>query len=124
MANIDEKLLEALALEEEAARRSKWYIEECNNRKNIPNGWISLTDEMQRSIIKKYFTDEFDIEMALRKLRGAHHIFPENKIFKERMQVKYNRACLGTLKMGDVVPEFIQPMLTKGVNMFVGSSMT
>jgi hypothetical protein len=121
-------ILEKMVHEEEEMRRSEWYIDECNRRKNIPNGWIALTDEGQRRIAKKYFDNDFEFEMGLRQLRSAHHFYPENQIFKNRLQVKYNRARKGELKVGDTVPdspEFIHPLIKDNmVNMVIGSSMT
>lgn len=119
------EILEKMSLEEDEMRRSEWYINECNARKYIPNGWVDLTAEVQQKIVSKYFPDNFFIqEIALRQLRIAHHIYPDNFIFKNRLQVKYNRARKGELKVGDKVPEFMQIYLKDGINMFVGSSMT
>jgi hypothetical protein len=123
--NIPVEILEKMSLEEEEMRRSEWYINECNRCKNITNGWIALTEEGQQKIVSKYFpNNDFYQEIALRQLRKAHHIYPENQIFRNRLQVRYNRARKGELKNGDNVPEFISPYLKDGVNMFVGSSMT
>ena len=118
-------LLEKMAEDEEIMRRSEWYINECNIRKDIPNGWIDATEEGQRMIVNKYFNDDFMKEIAIRQLRSAHRLYPENPIFKNRLQVKYNRARKGELKAGDLVPEFMFPLIQDNqVNIFVGSSMT
>ena len=117
-------LLEKMAEDEEIMRRSEWYINECNIRKDIPNGWIHATEEGQRMIVNKYFNDDFMKEIALRQLRSAHRLYPENQIFRNRLQVRFNRARKGELKAGDSVPEFMFPLLKDSVNMFVGSSMT
>lgn len=117
-------VLEKMAEDEEIMRRSEWYINECNIRKDIPNGWIHATEEGQRMIVNKYFSDDFMKEIAIRQLRSAHRLYPENAIFRNRLQVRFNRARKGELKAGDLVPEFMFPLLKDNVNMFVGSSMT
>lgn len=121
------EVLEKMAQEEEEMRRSDWYIDECDMRKNIPNGWIALTDEAQRKIVRKYFDNNYMIEIALKQLRRAHNIYPNNPIFQNRLQVKYNRARKGELKEGNFLPEkpeYLQDLISNKVNIFIGSSMT
>lgn len=120
---ITEKDLEKLALEEDEIRKSQWYVDECTRVKNIPNGWMDVTSQVQKDIVSKYYNDAIS-DFVIYYLRRAHHIFPENLVFQNRIQVKYNRANIGKLKKGDFVPEFINNRLKSGVNIFVGSSMT
>jgi hypothetical protein len=120
---ITEKELEKLSLEEDEMRRSQWYVDECSRVKNIPNGWMDVTAQVQKDVISKYYNNEI-ADIIMYYLRRAHHIFPENIVFQNRIQVKYNRANIGKLKKGDTVPECIKNYLKNGVNFFVGSSMT
>jgi hypothetical protein len=120
---ITEKDLEKLALEEDDIRKSQWYIDECTCVKNIPNGWMDVTAQVQKDVVSKYYDDAIS-DIIIYYLRRAHHIFPENLVFQNRIQVKYNRANIGKLKKGDIVPEFMNSKLKSGVNMFIGSSMT
>lgn len=120
---ITEKDLEKLALEEDDIRKSQWYVDECTRVKNIPNGWMDVTAQVQKDVVSKYYEDAIS-DIIIYYLRRAHHIFPENSVFQNRIQVKYNRANIGKLKKGDIVPEFMNSKLKPGVNMFIGSSMT
>jgi hypothetical protein len=120
---ITEKDLEKLALEEDEMRKSKWYVDECNRVKDIPNGWMDVTAQVQKIVVSKYYSEGIS-DLVVYYLRRAHHIFPENMIFQNRIQVKYNRANIGKLKKGDIVPECITKYLKQGVNIFIGSSMT
>jgi hypothetical protein len=120
----DEKILEILVHEEEQIRKSQWYLDECNRVANIPNGWMNITEECQKTIVTKHIKNDIMVDFYILWLRRAHHIFPNNEIFKNRLQVKYNRARIGELKTGDNVPDFFCEKLTDGVNIFVGSSQT
>lgn len=124
MNNIDEQILEKMAIEEEVVRKSDYYINECNKVKDVINGWIELTDRCQREIVEKYFKDEIEMEFAIKQLRIAHKLYPNNQIFKDRLQVKYNRARKGDLCIDDIVHPCINDYIKEGVNVFVGSSMT
>jgi hypothetical protein len=120
---ITEKDLEKLSLEEDEIRKSQWYVDECTRVKNIPNGWMDVTAQVQKDVVSKYYDNAIS-DFVIYYLRRAHHIFPENFIFQNRIQVKYNRANIGKLKKGDLVPEFMNSKLKLGVNIFIGSSMT
>jgi hypothetical protein len=126
---VTEKDFEILALQEDEIRKSQWYIDECTRVKNIPNGWMDVTANVQKEIVSKYCEEknkENFCDIIIYYLRRAHHLFPENKIFKERIQVKYNRANIGSLKIEDNIPSssFINDKIKDGINMFIGSSMT
>jgi hypothetical protein len=120
---ITEKDLEKLSLEEDEIRRSQWYVDECSRVKNIPNGWMDVTAQVQKDVVTKYYNDGI-ADFIIYYLRRAHHIFPQNFVFQNRIQVKYNRANVGKLKKGDVAPKCVKKYLKQGVNIFVGSSMT
>lgn len=120
----DEKLLETLANDEEKMRRSEWYLSECNRVANIPNGWMDVTEQGQQTVIAKHIPEQTLAELYIHWLRRAHHLFPDNQVFQNRLQVKFNRARKGELKVGDPVPEIVHRKLGDGVNMFIGSSQT
>lgn len=121
---ITEEELEKLAREENTLRLSNWYIDECNRVANIPNGWMEITNQLQVNLVSKYYEENIDAIVYL--LREAHNIYKQNLFFKERIQVKYNKARIGELKVGDKVPNIvnIKDKITNGVNVFIGSSMT
>jgi hypothetical protein len=119
---ISEEDLEKLAREENILRLSDWYIGECDRVANIPNGWMDVTNQLQSNLVSKYYKENNDAIVYL--LREAHNIYPNNLFFKERIQVKYNKARIGELKIGDKIPDFMKDKLASGVNIFIGSSMT
>lgn len=102
-----EKLLEAMIKEEEICRQSEEYRDECTRVKDIPNGWLDITDKMQRKIVKSHgFVDPISEEVALDMLRTARYIFPENEIFKTvPVYVRNNRANIGDFETGDTVED-------------------
>jgi hypothetical protein len=119
---ISEQDLEKLAREENSLRLSDWYIEECNKVKHVVNGWMDVTNHLQEKLVSKYYKENIDAIVYL--LREAHNFYPDNFFFKERIQVKFNKARLGELKIGDKIPDFMYYKIKKGVNVFIGSSMT
>jgi len=119
---ISEEELENLAKEENVLRLSNWYISECDRVADIPNGWMEITNQLQSNLISKYYKQNNDAIMYL--LREAHNIYPNNSFFKERIQVKYNKARIGDLKIGNSVPDCMKNKIVDGVNIFIGSSMT
>ncbi|AYV81817.1 MAG: hypothetical protein Harvfovirus65_4 [Harvfovirus sp.] len=102
----NEKMLEKMAMEEEAMRSSKEYQDKCTLVKDIPNGWLEVTAAMQKDIaIKNGFTDEMSLDVAVNMLRTAHIKFPLNDIFKRSLYVRNNKANKGTLLPGDDAPD-------------------
>ena len=97
-----EKQLELFIEEEEKIRMSKEYQEKCTEVKNIPNGWLKVTADVQKNIVMKYgFTEEINCDIALNYLRRARYIYPDNQKFKSPVYVRENKANMGTFKKGD-----------------------
>jgi hypothetical protein len=105
----NEQTLEKMIIEEEQIRNSKEYIDKCTEVKDIPNGWLTVTGQMQTDLVKRYgFTDEMSCDVALNRLRRASTIYPNNKIFKEvPVYIRNNKAQEGYLKEGDIAPNII-----------------
>ena len=101
-----EKMLEKLIIEEEQIRMSQEYQEECTKVKDIPNGWLEVTNQMQIDLVKKHgFTSEMNCDIACNMLRRARYLYPNNKIFTEvPVYVKNNKANKGKYKKGDNIP--------------------
>lgn len=129
--------LEKLVLEEEKIRMSKEYQNICTSVKDIPNGWLDETAKMQKELVRKHgFTDDISCDIACNRLRRARYIYPNNPIFKTPVYVRENKANVGTLKIGDTLPNITiydihkKPVklhdLTKQdkINIFIGSSAT
>lgn len=102
----NEQLLELMIAEEEKIRTSKYYQDKCTAVKNIPNGWLKVTEEVQNDIAKKYgFTDKMSCDIACNMARRAHILYPNNQKFqKVPLQVRNNKAMLGNLILGDIPP--------------------
>lgn len=103
----NEKMLEKMAIEEEAVRTSKAYQDKCTAVKHIPNGWLDVTAQVQKDIaIQNGFTDEMSCEIACNMLRTAHLLYPLNELLKTiPLYVRNNKANKGTLSSGDTAPE-------------------
>ena len=101
----NEKLLEEMRIEEDKIRQSKEYIDKCDKVSDVPNGWLTVTDEMQHELCRSFgFVDQISNDYACERLRTAHILFPNNEVFKQSLYVKNNKANEGTLKQGDSVP--------------------
>ncbi len=102
-----EKILEMMVTEEDEIRHSKEYQDQCTAVKNIPNGWLTVTSDIQKSIINKHgFTDDISADIALNMMRSAVHLYPNNPIFQNVLYVKHNLAKKGTLKIGDNISNY------------------
>src|SRR5579863_3817132 len=92
----------SMVLEEEQIRTSKEYQDKCSAVKDVPNGWLQVTADVQKQIVNKHgFIDEVDEIIALNHLRRARFIYPEEPIFFTPVYVRNNKANKGTLKIGD-----------------------
>ena len=97
-----ERLLETMINEEEEIRTSQWYRDECTKVRNIPNGWLEVTESVQRSIAQKHgFIDQMMQDIACNMTRRAHLLYPMNDKFKKRLQIRNNKSNRGTLTQGD-----------------------
>src|SRR5690606_4148892 len=104
----NEKMLEEMVYKEEEFRMSEPYQIECTRVKDIPNGWLDITAEMQRRLVQSFgFEDTISCDLALNMLRRAHIIYPDNPVFtRVPVQVRCNKARKGNRSVGDVIPDF------------------
>lgn len=104
----NEKMLEDMIIEEEKRRMSEEYRNECTSVKNIINGWLAVTEKMQKDIVKSFgFQTEMECDIACNMMRRAHILYPENEIFRTvPLQVRNNKAKKGDLVLGSNVPNF------------------
>lgn len=102
----DEHTLELMVLDEFDQRTSTIYAELCTQVKDIPNGWLNVTTDMQKNIVMKFgYTDEMEFDIALNMLRRANIIYPHNKIFQQvPIQVRNNKATKGELLVEMKIP--------------------
>jgi hypothetical protein len=102
----NEQILEKMVMREEEIRMSQEYKQACTNVKDIPNGWLNVTKDVQVQVAKEFgFTDEINCEIACNRLRRAQYIYPNNKIFTSGpVYVRQNKARVGDLKEGDKLP--------------------
>jgi len=105
----NEKMLELMIIEEEKRRMSKEYADECTSVKDVPDGWLAVTDNMQKSVVKSFgFVNEMSCDIACNMMRRANIIYPDNKIFKEvPLYVRNNKANQGNLNVNDPMPDFL-----------------
>jgi len=104
----NEKMLEEMIIEEEKRRMSNEYRDKCTEVKDIVNGWLEVTAQMQIDVVSSFgFTNKISCDIVCNMMRRAHILYPHNEIFKTvPLQVRNNKATQGTLTIGDVMPEF------------------
>jgi len=96
--------LKLMAIMEREQRLSEDYIKKCSDVSNIPNGWLKVTSDLQKMVAKKMgFISKLENELAVNYLRRAHHLYPEESVFQEAIQVKNNLANKGKYKNGDSI---------------------
>ena len=100
-----EKMLELMVYEEEKIRMSKEYQDECTRVKDIPNGWLDVSIDIQKRVAKKFgFNDDISCDIACNMLRRARYIYPNNDIFKKvPVYVRENKANEGKFKVDDKI---------------------
>lgn len=101
-------MLTIATLEMEKQRKSPEYIAECSAVKDIPNAWIEVTEELQKTIMDE-ICDDFDFSeeenfLALNIFRRAYTLYPTNRILQNAIHVKHNLANKGKFVEGDIVP--------------------
>lgn len=103
----NEKLLEKMIEEEELIRTSNDYRDKCTQVKNIPNGWLDVTANVQKNIAKKFgFTDEISCNIACNMMRRAYLLYPDNENFKLiPTQVRCNKAKQCKYSIDDICPD-------------------
>lgn len=99
-----EKDLELLIIEEEKIRSSEEYRNECTKVKDISNGWLEITKNIQEKLISDNGYDGVSFHIALNMLRTAQYLYPNNKIFKEvPVYVRENKANQGKYNIDDIM---------------------
>ncbi len=131
-----EKLIEML-IEEEEIRLSDTYKNECTKVKDVPDGWLTYTSQMQVDLVKRHGFNESQmvVDIAVNMLGTAQYLYPDDDRFKTiPLYVRNNRAKQGLLKIGDQMPnmhiyDFNQnPVMlhdllsTNKLNIVIGSS--
>ena len=132
-----EETLELMAQMEEFIRMSQEYQNECTKVKDIPDGWLTVTANVQKKVANHFgFTDEINNEIARNDLRRAHITYPNNQIFKQSIYVRNNKANIGTLHENDIIPDislrtvenkiinFNELIEKDKINIFFGASHT
>lgn len=106
-------LLEMLELEEKI-RFSKPYIDECTNMRNVVNGWLVLSGNIQKKIAHKFgYSGLLHNTIAVNTLRRASLIYPDDPRFKNTsVYVRNNIARDGDFKIGDNFPDLKLSTLT------------
>ncbi len=100
-----EATLEEMAIQEEKIRMSKEYQDACSKVKDIPDGWLTVTANVQKQIAKDFgFDDDINNDIAVNDLRRAHETYPNNAIFQNSIYVRNNKANIGNLKVDDIIP--------------------
>lgn len=101
----NEELLEQMIEEEESIRTSQWYQTRCTEVRDIVNGWLDVTEQMQVDLVKRHgFTDQISCDVTCNMLRRAHILYPDNPKFRAPLYVRNNKANSGTLQVGDTIP--------------------
>jgi hypothetical protein len=103
----NERMLEEMIIEEEKRRNSYDYRFRCTEVKDTVNGWLDVTDNMQKDVVISFgFYDKISQNIACNMMRRAHIIYPDNELFKTvPLQVRNNKAIMGSLKISDEMPD-------------------
>lgn len=86
-------------------RLSPEYIKECDDVAQIPNGWIDVSINHQKRLIKEAGFTGIGAKMALVMLRAAQYSYPDEPDVQELVYVKNNKANVGTFEAGDHLRE-------------------
>lgn len=86
-------------------RLSPEYIKKCDEVADEPNGWLRITDEMQKQIVKDAGFKNAGFDIALNMMRRAQYDYPDDPIVKDLVYVKNNKANIGTFKSGDDIKD-------------------
>jgi len=88
---------------ERKTRLSKEYIKQCDEVANEVNGWLRITDEMQKRLVSEAGFKNIGADIALNMLRRAQYDHPNDPDVLELVYVKNNKANAGRFKAGDAV---------------------
>ena len=101
-------ILEIAKLENEI-RYSDSYVNQCDEVRNIPNGWLDVTHKMQTKLVEDYFVEHglslCAVPIGLSMLRGLQVTHPNEPIVKELLYIKNNKANVGKYKAGDDIKD-------------------
>lgn len=102
-------MLTIATIKMEKQRKESHYIAECSALSHIPNAWIEVTEQLQKTIMDE-ICDDFDFSeeekiLALNIFRRAYTLYPSNRILQNAIHVKHNLANEGEFVVGDVVPD-------------------
>ena len=102
---IDRSKILAILKREEEIRFSQEYISKCSEVSHIPNGWLEVTNNMQKELVKEFgYTDEISNTLAVNVIRKALHIYPDDEEIKNSaVQFRENIASKGKYKLGDTL---------------------
>lgn len=99
-------IFEIAKLENEI-RYSDEYINQCDSVRDIPNGWLNVTDNMQKNLVNTYFIkhglSQCSVPIGLNMLRGLQLTHPNNPIVRDLLYIKNNKANSGKYKSGDII---------------------
>jgi hypothetical protein len=87
--------------EEGKIRLSNEYIHKCDEVASEVNGWLRITDEMQRDLVTQHGFTGPAFDIALNMLRNAQVLYPDNPYVKDLVYVKNNKANKGRFNKGD-----------------------
>jgi hypothetical protein len=94
---------------ENEIRYSDEYVNKCDAVKDIPNGWLDVTDEMQKKLVTDYFTQHglslCAVPIGLNMLRRLQVTHPNEPIVQDLLYVKNNKANIGKYNEGDSIKD-------------------
>ncbi len=94
---------------ENEIRYSDEYINQCDEARNIPNGWLDVTNTMQEKLVSDYFsTHGFSlcaVPIGLSMLRRLQVTHPHETTVQDLLYIKNNKANVGKYKKGDDITD-------------------
>lgn len=104
---LDKNKILLMLQREEQIRFSKDYINKCSKVAHIPNGWLEITDKMQKELVKEFgYKDKLSNTLAVNVLRKAMYIYPnDHEIKNSVVHFRENIAKQGTYNVGDLVKD-------------------
>jgi len=102
---LDRTKLLAILKREEEVRFSQEYLSKCTEVAHIPNGWLDVTNNMQKELVKEFgYIDELSNTLAVNVIRKALNIYPDDEEIKNSVvQLRENIASKGKYKVGDIL---------------------
>ncbi len=102
---IDRSKILAILKREEEIRFSQEYISKCSEVSHIPNGWLEVTNNMQKELVKEFgYIDELSNTLAVNVIRKALNIYPDDEEIKNSVvHFRENIASKGKYKIGNTL---------------------